>query len=111
MAKMELSELDTQREEIEEKVKFLLIPKDPEDAKNAIIEIRAGTGGDEASIFAGDLLLKNFGVTRHGRVIFYDYDEIEFIKAEYYMRQGQTANAQAAYEPGIASSMMGFISS
>jgi len=41
--------------ELEEEIKFLLIPKDPEDAKNAVMEIRAGTGGDEASIFAGDL--------------------------------------------------------
>jgi peptide chain release factor 1 len=40
---------------LEEEIKFLLIPKDPEDAKNAVMEIRAGTGGDEASIFAGDL--------------------------------------------------------
>lgn len=55
MAKMELSELETQREEMEEQIKVLLIPKDPEDAKDVIFEIRAGTGGDEASIFAGDL--------------------------------------------------------
>ena len=40
---------------IEEEIKFLLIPKDPEDSKNAVVELRAGTGGDEASIFAGDL--------------------------------------------------------
>jgi len=55
MAKMELDELQPQREEIEEKIKVLLIPKDPEDAKDVIFEIRSGTGGDEASIFAGDL--------------------------------------------------------
>lgn len=55
MAKTELSELETQETDMQEKVKLLLIPKDPEDAKNAIMEIRAGTGGDEASIFAGDL--------------------------------------------------------
>lgn len=56
MAKMELDELEPKREIIEEKVKQLLIPKDPTDSKNAILEIRAGAGGDEASIFAGDLL-------------------------------------------------------
>ena len=55
MAKMELEELLPQKEEIEEKIKVLLIPKDPEDAKDVIFEIRSGTGGDEASIFAGDL--------------------------------------------------------
>ena len=55
MAKMELDELLPQKEEIEEKIKVLLIPKDPEDSKDVIFEIRSGTGGDEASIFAGDL--------------------------------------------------------
>ncbi len=55
LAKMELAELEERQVELEEKVKMLLVPKDPEDAKNAIVEIRAGTGGDEASIFAGDL--------------------------------------------------------
>ncbi len=55
MAKAELDELKPKKEELEEKIKQLLIPKDPDDEKNVIIEIRAGTGGDEASIFAGDL--------------------------------------------------------
>ena len=55
MAKMELEELEPQRDKIEELIKQMLIPKDPTDSKNAILEIRAGAGGDEASIFAGDL--------------------------------------------------------
>ena len=55
MAKMELDELTVRKTQLEEKIKVLLIPKDPEDAKNAVVEIRAGTGGNEASIFAGDL--------------------------------------------------------
>ena len=55
LAKMELDELLTRKEEMDEEIKILLIPKDPEDSKNAVMEIRAGTGGDEASIFAGDL--------------------------------------------------------
>jgi len=55
MAKMELEEYEQKVEPMEEKIKYLLLPKDPEDDKNAIMEIRAGTGGDEASIFAGDL--------------------------------------------------------
>jgi len=55
MAKMELEELEAKVEPLEENIKVLLLPKDPEDDKNAILEIRAGTGGDEASIFAGDL--------------------------------------------------------
>ena len=55
MAKMELEELNPQKESHEELLKQLLIPKDPNDSKNVILEIRAGTGGDEAGIFAGDL--------------------------------------------------------
>jgi peptide chain release factor 1 len=55
MAKMELDELVPKKEQLEEEIKVLLIPKDPEDDKNIILELRAGTGGDEASIFAGDL--------------------------------------------------------
>ena len=55
MAKEELNELEQSIPEIEEKIKWLLVPKDPDDDRNAILEIRAGTGGDEASLFAGDL--------------------------------------------------------
>ena len=52
---MQLEEAKELLPELEEDIKFLLIPKDPEDSKNIVVEIRAGTGGDEASIFAGDL--------------------------------------------------------
>lgn len=55
MAKEELDELIPQRDAMEEAIKEMLIPKDPDDSKNIIVEIRAGAGGDEASIFAGDL--------------------------------------------------------
>jgi len=55
MAKSELEEYTKKKEPLEQKIKMLLIPKDPEDDKDAILEIRAGSGGDEASIFAGDL--------------------------------------------------------
>jgi peptide chain release factor 1 len=55
MAKAELEQLNAGIPEMEEEIKMLLIPVDPEDEKNAVMEIRAGTGGDEASIFAGDL--------------------------------------------------------
>lgn len=55
MAKAELDELMPQKEAMEEKIKEMLIPKDPNDSKNIVLEIRGGAGGDEASIFAGDL--------------------------------------------------------
>ncbi|MGE0770559.1 MAG: peptide chain release factor 1 [Cyclobacteriaceae bacterium] len=55
LAKMEIDELQPKKEAMEEQLKEMLMPKDPNDYKNAILEIRAGTGGDEAAIFAGDL--------------------------------------------------------
>ena len=56
LAKMETADLEKLKEELEKQIRNMLIPKDPQDDKNAILEIRAGTGGDEASLFAGDLL-------------------------------------------------------
>lgn len=55
LAEMELEELESKRDVLEEEIKVILIPKDPNDTKNVIVEIRAGTGGDEAGIFANDL--------------------------------------------------------
>lgn len=55
LAKMELSEAESQIEKIEDELKLLLVPKDPNDEKNVIVEIRGGAGGDEAALFAGDL--------------------------------------------------------
>lgn len=55
MAKMQYDEAKEKMPILEDEIKFLLIPKDPQDSKNAVVELRAGTGGDEASIFAGDL--------------------------------------------------------
>ncbi|HOZ50657.1 MAG TPA: peptide chain release factor 1 [Chitinophagaceae bacterium] len=56
MAKEDIAQSESQLEELEERIRQLLIPKDPQDEKNAVLEIRAGTGGDEASLFAGDLM-------------------------------------------------------
>ena len=55
LAKAELPELETQLEQLEEELKILMLPKDPNDDKNIILEIRAGTGGEEAALFAADL--------------------------------------------------------
>lgn len=55
MAKMELAEMEPKIPQMEQEIKILLIPADPQDSKNAIVEIRGGAGGDEAAIFAGDL--------------------------------------------------------
>ena len=56
LAKMEIGELEESIGTLEEELKVLLLPKDPNDEKNVILEVRAGTGGDEAALFAGDLL-------------------------------------------------------
>ena len=55
MAKLDLDELVPQKDKMEDDIRQMLVPKDPEDVKDCVLEIRAGTGGDEASIFAGDL--------------------------------------------------------
>src|SRR5260370_1110010 len=55
MAKDEIARLESEREVVEQKIKILLLPKDPLDEKNILLEIRAGTGGDEAALFGGDL--------------------------------------------------------
>jgi peptide chain release factor 1 len=77
LAKAELDEYAEQLEPLEAKIKDMLIPKDPNDSKNAILEIRAGTGGDEASIFAGDLLkmYQRFAQTQGWRFEVMDFTE------------------------------------
>lgn len=77
MAKMELDSANARIPEIEEEIKILLVPKDPEDAKNAVVELRAGTGGDEASIFAGDLfrMYSKYCESRGWKVSTVDFSE------------------------------------
>ena len=77
MAKMEMDEAQSKLPKIEEEIKFMLIPKDPEDSKNAVVELRAGTGGDEASIFAGDLfrMYSKYCESKGWRVDVVDYSE------------------------------------
>ena len=70
MAKMEIDSIEPLIPEMEENIKLLLIPADPEDNKNAIVEIRGGTGGDEAAIFAGDLfkMYLKYGETKRWKI-------------------------------------------
>ncbi len=77
MARAELDELQERKEALEEKIRLLLIPKDPQDDKNAIVEIRAGTGGDEAAIFAGDLyrMYSKFCESRNWKTELVDMNE------------------------------------
>ncbi|MBN96685.1 MAG: peptide chain release factor 1 [Flavobacteriaceae bacterium] len=77
MAKIQMDEAKQQMPVLEEEIKVLLIPKDPEDAKNVVIEVRAGTGGDEASIFAGDLqrMYTKYCESKGWRVDVVDFNE------------------------------------
>ena len=77
LAKAELEELQEQEEVVEKTIKELLIPKDPNDSKNIIMEIRGGTGGDEAALFAGDLyrMYTRFAEKQGWRVELMDYQE------------------------------------
>ena len=70
MAHAELEEQEAEREAMEKEIRQMLVPKDPQDTKNAVVEIRAGTGGDEASLFAGDLyrMYKRYCETRGWKV-------------------------------------------
>jgi peptide chain release factor 1 len=77
MAKEELEASQDERETLEEEIKLLLVPKDPNDAKNAILEIRAGTGGDESAIFAGDLfrMYQRYADRQGWRIEITDFNE------------------------------------
>ena len=77
MAKEELEELEKNQERLEEEIKQLLVPKDPEDSKNVILEIRGGTGGDEASLFAGDLfrMYQRYAEKKGWKVVINSYQE------------------------------------
>jgi peptide chain release factor 1 len=105
MAKDELSDLTEQRDALEEKVRLMLIPADPTDEKNAIIEIRAGTGGDEASIFAGDLyrMYAKFAESKGWNVEFVDATEgtMGGYKELIINIKGSNVYGQMKYESGV----------
>lgn len=77
MAKMQLEESKNALNDLEDKIRMMLVPKDPEDAKNVVMEIRAGTGGDEASIFAGDLykMYTKYAESKGWKANIVDYNE------------------------------------
>jgi peptide chain release factor 1 len=105
MAKMELDELQPQADTLEEELKELLIPKDPNDGKNAILEIRAGTGGDEAAIFAGDLfrMYQRFAETQGWKMEIMDYTEgtAGGYKEIISMLSGDDVYGKMKYESGV----------
>src|SRR6056300_449236 len=105
MAKMEMESAKEQLPKLEEEIKLLLIPKDPEDAKNVVVEIRAGTGGDEASIFAGDLyrMYTKFCQSKNWNVSFVDASEGNDggFKEVIFEISGQDVYGVLKYESGV----------
>lgn len=105
MAMMEVSELGEQLVALEEKLKVLLLPRDPNDDKNIMLEIRAGTGGDEASIWAGDLvrLYSKYAETQHWKVRLLSESSAEMggVKEAILEIQGEQVYSKLKYEAGV----------
>lgn len=105
MAKEEIERLERERERMETELKKLLLPKDPNDAKNIILEVRAGTGGEEAGLFAGDLfrMYSRFAERRNWKVeiLTQHVTGIGAIKEIVALIQGQGAYSLLKYESGI----------
>lgn len=105
MAKEEISELTDKREKMEEDIQLLLLPNDPQDSKNAIVEIRAGTGGDEASIFAGDLyrMYIKYFETRNWKIepVSATYGTVGGYKEVIFNVIGDHVYGQLKYESGV----------
>ena len=105
MARSELKELNERADALEEKIRMELIPKDPEDSKNAIVEIRAGTGGDEAALFAGDLfeMYRRYADGRNWKLDLMDLHESE--KGGYkdivFKLEGVDVFGEMKYESGV----------
>ncbi len=105
MAKEELETLSRAKEQLEEDVRLMLVPTDPQDGKNAVVEIRAGTGGDEASIFAGDLyrMYSKYCEARKWKTELIDFSEgtMGGYKEVIFNVIGDGAYGQMKYESGV----------
>ena len=105
IAKEELEELKSEKEELENKIKILLIPKDKNDDRNVILEIRAGTGGDEAALFGADLLrMYNRYAERHGfksEVLSSNITELGGVKEIVLLISGKGAYSRLKFESGV----------
>jgi len=105
MAKLDLDELLEKKELKEEEIRVMLIPQDPEDSKNAIVEIRGGTGGDEAALFAGDLfrMYSRFCERKGWKIQVMDVTEgtAGGYKEVVFEVEGEDAYGQLKYESGV----------
>ncbi|MGD8780876.1 MAG: peptide chain release factor 1 [Ignavibacteria bacterium] len=105
LAEVELEELKEKKTELEEKIKILLIPKDPNDDKDVIVEIRAGTGGDEAGIFAADLfrMYTRFAELKGWKTEIIDYNEsvMNGVKEVVFSLSGNHVYGDLKFESGV----------
>jgi len=105
MAKEELNILTAEKDKLEENIRMMLVPVDPEDGKNAVIEIRAGTGGDEASIFAGDLfrMYSKYAETKRWKVELVDFTDgtMGGFKEIIFNIMGENVYGLMKYESGV----------
>lgn len=105
LAKLELEELEPELERLEEQLKVLLLPKDPDDSKNCIVEIRAGTGGEEAALFAADLfrMYTRYAESKGWKIDLIDMNDtgIGGLKEVIFMLQGDGAYGNMKYESGV----------
>jgi peptide chain release factor 1 len=105
MVEAELDELTEREEGLEQSLKILLLPKDPNDDKNVIMEIRAGTGGEEAALFAGDLfrMYSRYAETRGWRteLLSSNYTDIGGFKEVIFLIEGQGAYSRLKFESGV----------
>ena len=105
MLKEELADARKRTEELEEKLKILLLPKDPNDDKNVIVEIRAGAGGDEAALFAAEIyrMYVHYAESRRWKVELVECEEIGIggMKSVTFMITGQGAYSVMKYESGV----------
>ena len=105
LAKEELADAKKRIEELEQKLKILLLPKDPNDDKNVVVEIRAGAGGEEAALFASELyrMYVHYAESRRWKVEVMEADEIGIggMKSVTFMIQGQGAYSVMKYESGV----------
>ncbi|MCM1981388.1 peptide chain release factor 1 [Lyngbya confervoides] len=105
MAMMEVDELESRQAQLEDRLKILLLPRDPNDEKNIMLEIRAGTGGDEASIWAGDLvrLYSKYAESQHWKVrlLSESLGEMGGFKEAILEIQGEQVYSKLKYEAGV----------
>jgi peptide chain release factor 1 len=105
MAQLELIELETKQARVEEQLKTLLIPKDPNDDKNCIVEIRAGTGGEESALFCADLfrMYSRFAEKEHWKIELLDWNDTGLggFKEVIFQVSGENAYGSLKFESGV----------